>query len=66
MPMATLSIEPVCISCKRREEAELSGAEYAAKGGNGMQVRFWLCNPCAIRLAPVSQGPMTLPSTLRG
>ncbi len=49
----------VCLTCKREKTPQLFGAWYDAKGTNGMLLRFWMCNPCAIPLGP-TQGPIDM------
>lgn len=49
----------VCLHCKKSEGPGLRGAVFHAQGDNGMQLTFWMCEPCAIALSP-SQGKITL------
>lgn len=53
-----------CLTCGNEEGPDVPGATFTANGTNGMMLRFWMCNPCAIKLGP-DQGPITLedPST---
>lgn len=52
------SQQRVCLSCKKPEGA-VSGSSYISNGDNGMIVRFWLCDDCAMTLGP-SQGPIDM------
>jgi hypothetical protein len=58
-PSSTAAKKNECLSCKKVEAPGLRGAFFDAKGENGMQLRFWLCEPCAIKHSP-SQGKVTL------
>ncbi len=50
----------VCASCGQPEDEESRrGADYEARSEKGAQVRFWMCNRCAIPLGP-PQGPPTV------
>ncbi|WNG33364.1 hypothetical protein F0U60_06745 [Archangium minus] len=49
----------VCLSCKKPEGGAVSGSSYISNGDNGMIVRFWLCDDCAMTLGP-SQGPIDM------
>ena len=55
--IAPLPVKPVCLSCKKSESPELMGSTYEGKGKNGMRVKFWLRNPCAVSLGPKRPGP---------
>ena len=59
--IAPLPVKTVCLSCKKPESPQLQGSTYEGKGHNGMLVKFWLCNPCAIPLGPSGQGPINMP-----
>jgi hypothetical protein len=64
--IAPLPVKPVCLSCKKPESAQLMGSTYQGQGENGMRVKFWLCNPCAVPLGPSGQGPINMPESLKG
>lgn len=55
----TNATKEVCLSCKREATPNIFGTWYDAKGGNGMLLRFWMCNKCAIPLGP-KQGPVDM------
>lgn len=57
--MAQPTTKEVCLTCKREKSPQLFGAWYDARGANGMLLRFWMCNPCAIPLGP-TQGPIDM------
>jgi hypothetical protein len=63
--IAPLPIETVCLSCKKSKSPTLMGSTYEGLGENGMRVRFWVCNPCAIPLGPGGQGPINMPKSFR-
>lgn len=48
-----------CISCKKTEGGEVVGSTYVSTGDNGMIVRFWMCDECALPLGP-GQGPIDM------
>lgn len=48
-----------CIACKRTEGGPVAGVSYVSNGDNGMIVRFWMCDECALKLSP-GQGPIDM------
>jgi hypothetical protein len=49
-----------CLSCKQDEAPARKGAKYFSDGANGVRVKFWLCNDCAIPLGiPQGYKPLT-------
>ncbi|MCP3101857.1 hypothetical protein LZ198_23550 [Myxococcus sp. K15C18031901] len=48
-----------CISCKKPEGGDVVGSIYVSTGDNGMIVRFWMCDECALPLGP-GQGPIDM------
>jgi hypothetical protein len=59
--MATETDRPKsrCMVCGKKEGGEVKGSRFHAEGENGMQLLFWLCDPCAIKNGP-DQGPIDL------
>ncbi len=48
-----------CISCKRTESGAVAGSTFISNGDNGMIVRFWMCDDCAMKHGP-GQGPIDM------
>jgi|GEM_PF-3897747 len=48
-----------CLSCKKTEGGEVIGSTYTSTGENGMIVRFWMCDACALKMGP-DQGPIDM------
>ena len=48
-----------CIHCKRPESGDVVGSTFTSNGENGMIVRFWMCDDCALKLGP-GQGPIDM------
>jgi hypothetical protein len=59
MAQTNAAKKEVCLTCKREAAPQVFGAWYDAKGSNGMLLRFWMCNQCAIPLGP-PQGPIDM------
>lgn len=48
-----------CLSCKKAEGGDVIGSTYTSTGENGMIVRFWMCDACALTMGP-DQGPIDM------
>lgn len=59
MPQSKQPAQHTCISCRKAEGGAVVGSSYLSNGDNGMIVRFWMCDDCAMKYGP-SQGPIDM------